>query len=362
MPKGIKIIFLLPSVSFVPGGGFKIVYEYAYRLFEKGYRVNVVHPFYLDKKDFFVNKYTNYYRYLKLLRKKSYFTGKWFSAGKMCHKSLIPYIEDKFIGYADAIVATGWQTAKPVIKLNQSKGRKFYFIQSLETWSGPEEEVLRTWKLPLKKIVISKWLHEFAVSINEEAEYIPNGLDFLKFGLDVLPENRNPNTILMMVNSNKVKGSEFGLLALLKLKEILPDIEVTTFGVDNFGVSLPHWIKHFKNPAQEYLRLLYNSHSIFLSPSFMEGFPLPPAEAMMCGCALVASDIGGHREYAVNSKNSLLFPPGDIQKSVECLLKVIKDQVLRCSIAMSGYNDIKKYTWDKSIQRFDQFICENIKK
>ena len=39
-----------------------------------------------------------------------------------------------------------------------SHGRRFYLIQHFEDWSGDRDQVLRTWRLPMHKIVISRWL------------------------------------------------------------------------------------------------------------------------------------------------------------------------------------------------------------
>lgn len=49
----------------------------------------------------------------------------------------------------------------------------------------------------------------------------------------------------------------------------------------------------------------YNSHDIFILPSFSEGIPMVPIEAMACGCKLVISDLPGVKEfYDANVKNA----------------------------------------------------------
>src|SRR5262245_50724866 len=42
--KSVKITFVLPMYLNSPSGGFKVVYEYANRLQERGHKVSVVHP------------------------------------------------------------------------------------------------------------------------------------------------------------------------------------------------------------------------------------------------------------------------------------------------------------------------------
>ena len=49
----------------------------------------------------------------------------------------------------------------------------------------------------------------------------------------------------------------------------------------------------------------YNSHDIFILPSFSEGIPMVPIEAMACGCKLIITDLPGVKEfYDSNVKNA----------------------------------------------------------
>ncbi len=49
----------------------------------------------------------------------------------------------------------------------------------------------------------------------------------------------------------------------------------------------------------------YNKHDIFILPSFSEGMPMVPLEAMACGCKVVISDLPGVKNfYNANVKNA----------------------------------------------------------
>ena len=68
---------------------------------------------------------------------------------------------------------------------------------------------------------------------------------------------------------------------------------------------------------------------IFLFPSYREGLGVAPIEAMSAGVPIIASDIRGVREYAVNMQNSILLPPDDVKGYAEAIKKLVNNQELR---------------------------------
>src|SRR3546814_161154 len=166
-----RISFVLPCSGRYPIGGFRIVYEYANRLADRGHQVSIVHfaafPELMPTK--------------RLIRA----AGQWVRdriTGGYLPKSwfkLSPKVAT-YWGYApsvgifpdaDVVIATAWQTAEVVDRLPAAKGRKFYLIQHLEDWTGPRERVLATWKLPLEKLVIARWLKDIAIELGESTSY-----------------------------------------------------------------------------------------------------------------------------------------------------------------------------------------------
>jgi len=356
----VTINFILPSEGNVPIGGFKIIYKYANRLSDRGNTVILTHTQNKKSDLFGLKKFVNILRYLKKKFLNSYGPQNWFPVNNNIKINWIPYLNNRFIPEADVVVATEWTTANPVYRFDISKGRKYYFIQSFESWQGPEELVIESWKLPLKKIVISKWLKEISDKLKLNVEYIPNGLDYDKFGMDILPEKKDKYSIMMLYNENPVKGSTFGLKAIIESKQFVSKLKAVLFGACDPPPNLPSWIKFYKTPDQKLLRKLYNTSAIFISPSFMEGFPLPPAECMMCGSALVATNIGGHQEYAINGVNSLLSPPGETKLMSDNLVKLINDDELRYTLAYRGHKDISIYKWDSSVDKLEKYFAIEI--
>jgi glycosyltransferase involved in cell wall biosynthesis len=213
--------------------------------------------------------------------------------------------------------------------------------------------------MSFKKIVISKWLQEIAGSLGEKAEYIPNGLDFDEFGMDISPSDRKPEKVMMLYNELKFKGSQTGIDAISELKNKIENLEAVLFGVPERPLTLPDWMEYHQSPGRKLLRRLYNECSVFVSPSLTEGFGLTAAEAMMCGAALAASDTGGHREFAISNETALLFEPGNSEQLKDRVQMLIDDKELRTRLALSGNKFIQRFTWDKAVDKFEEVLQES---
>jgi len=355
-----NITFILPFDGRRPVGGFKVVYEYANRLVEMGHQVTLIHPagLYLGvgKNDWWLRNITKYFLFLPT---RHDLPKRWFDLDSRVDVRWVPSLSKCFIPHADVIIATAWETAEWVASYRQDRGRKFYLLQHLEDWSADRERVLNTWKLPLRKIVISRWLGDLANSLDESSEYIPNGLDFNTFGVDTDPAKRNPNNILMLHHPLEWKGTKEGLAAIEQVRAAGQSVKLTMFGVAMPKPGeLPDWVRFEQLPTKARLRELYNEAAIFVSPSWAEGWALPPAEAMQCGCATVLTDIGGH-EYAIQGKTSLLSEPKDSAAMAHNIVTLLKDNDLRIRLAKSGVEEIAQYTWARAASALETILSKS---
>ncbi len=104
-----------------------------------------------------------------------------------------------------------------------------------------------------------------------------------------------------------------------------------------------------------------NNSAIFFTPSVGEGWALPPAEAMSCGCALVCTDIGGHADYAFDQRTALLCAPENITEMVEKMNQLITDTDLRLKLASNGHQFITStFNWDNSVQKMEECFYEAV--
>jgi len=352
-----NITFVLPGHGGNPVGGNKVVYEYANALVARGHYVCVVHsPFYeLGRRG--LAPFIKGLRFAQRAVDKSYLPSRWFAMDKRVRVLWIPSLHDRYLPTGDAVFATAWQTAEWVVNYGADKGEKYYLIQHYENWSGTDARLLRTWKMPLHKIVIAQWLGQIAGDIGEPYTYIPNGLDFSKFGIDIPIECRNPYHVMMLYHHAAWKGSGDGLQALERVRTVYPDLKVTLFGLPH-GNGLPRWVEYHRNPPQTILRGLYNRASVFISPSWTEGWGLPPAEAMMCGLAVVATDNGGHREYATHGETALLVAPQDSLAMADAVIELLAHPDRRIQLARAGHRNIQQFTWDRACARLEGMLIK----
>lgn len=354
----LKITFLLPGTGHFPTGGSKVVYEYANRLSHRGHRVSLVHPALAVTTATGKQVARSAVSFVHRAATNGFRPNTWFKLDPRIRVLWVPSLSHRFIPDGDVVLATAWETAEWIVEYPEIKGDKFYLIQSWETWAGPEDRVKATWLTPLKKIVVARWLQELARELGVECSYIPNGIDFEQFGLDRPIENRDPDRAMMLYHLHPVKGSTDGLDALALVKKEARNLRVTLFGTSVLECRLPKWVEYSRLPTQHQLRALYNQASIFVAPGRTEGWPLPPAEAMLCGAALVATDIGGHREYAVHRETALLSPPKDPEQLAANILELMRSQELRKTIAHQGHKCIWRYSWESAVNSFERLLNE----
>jgi len=354
----LKINIILPFPATKPVGGVKIMYEYANRLSQLGHRVSIFHSI---KRPFKKNKT------LLWFKKFQYFIRgvsrpKWFALNREVSSVIVPEISDRYINDGDILFSTWWQMAYAINNLSHSKGKKFNLIQGYENWQGQTEKLHQSYLLPIHHIVIATYLQDLVYKITgQQPQLIPIAIDEKKFYQMILPEVRNPKHIMMLYSEQSLKGSEYGLEALTRLGKNYPDLKVTLFGVDKKPANLPSQFTYHQRPDN--LNELYNQASIFISPSLTEGWALPPAEAMACGCALVCSDIGGHSDYAKNNETALLFETKnseEIYKKIELLLDNDSERI---RISKSGNKLIQSnFNWENSIKSLEQLFLNSVKK
>jgi glycosyltransferase involved in cell wall biosynthesis len=345
-----RIVFLLPGRGARPTGGYKVVYEYANRLTREGHRVTVAHPW--DCQPPASLRYSlRARRWVARLRLRPSQIAPWFEFEDGVELSVLTYPAASKLPDADVFVATAWHTAPWIAVAAAEKGAGgAYLIQGYETWDGDAERVRETWRLPLEKVVISRWLEEIAAELGEAGRTtrVPLGMDLHRLGVDLPPAGRRPR-LGSLYHPGGAKGGADTLAAMEEARRRRPELEAVFFGTRDRPAELPGWIEYEQLPSPERLRALFNSCSVFLGASRSEGWGLPASEAMLCGCALVTVDNGGSREFAIDGETALVVPPDRVGELADRVERLLDDEPLRLRLAAAGAERLRGFTWERSV-------------
>ena len=96
----------------------------------------------------------------------------------------------------------------------------------------------------------------------------------------------------------------------------------------------------------------YHTLAIFTLPSVYESFGLVMAEAMACGCALVATNVG-FAHGLEHEEEALILAQAQSPHLVEVLDTLVEDDALRCRIAGNGYERVQDLRWNDAVDRLE---------
>lgn len=105
-------------------------------------------------------------------------------------------------------------------------------------------------------------------------------------------------------------------------------------------------VKFLESVTDEDLPSLYKNAVCFCLPSLYEGFGLPVLEAMQYGCPVVTSNVSSLPEAA--GEAAVYFDPENVEDITKALQSVADDEQLRSKLIKLGYEQVKKFSWEKT--------------
>jgi glycosyltransferase involved in cell wall biosynthesis len=161
-----------------------------------------------------------------------------------------------------------------------------------------------------------------------------------------------PSVMLRIAGSHGRKGiRRDGYIAWV-------DREIRRLKIDNHV----EWLGPLS--AKEIVVELQNC-SAFVLPSFIEGYCVGLAEAMMVGAPSVVSFAGGAPALAIAEESAIFFPPGDEAMCAYELIRVLTDRALAESLSASARkvaferNDVQKII-DRQLEIYEDVIAGSI--
>ena len=116
---------------------------------------------------------------------------------------------------------------------------------------------------------------------------------------------------------------------------------------------------HFQGVSVEELNILYNNAFCLLYPSSYEGFGIPVTEAMRAGCPVMSTNLSSIPEVAGDA--GLLVDKIEVEEFVKAILK-LENKNFRDIIISKGFEQAKKFSWDKCFEETLEFYKEVVGK
>ena len=251
---------------------------------------------------------------------------------------------------ADAIFATGWETAYPVFN-EKNDAKKFYFVQDFEPYfyAMGTDYILaeNTYKFGFHGITAGGFLKD---KLSREYGMQCDSYDFAadeKLYTRTNDEKRKEIFFYARPVTER-RGFELGIMALELFHEAMPDYKINLAGWDVSGYDIPFpYINHNALKIDE-LPVLYNKCSAALVLSLTNMSLLPP-ELLACGTIPIVND--GPNNRLVSDNPFIEYTEPSPAALAQRLISVVQREDIT-SHSQKAAQSIDKTGWGKSKETF----------
>ena len=220
-----------------------------------------------------------------------------------------------------------------------------------------KQEIIRHFKLPDEKVAVTYEACDLPLAITASFEELARRFKITK------------PFLLYVGNTYPHKNLEKMLAAFQKLiKEEKLNIQLVLVGKeDYFSKRLQAKAKEM-NLAEDViftgfvedreLPLYYRNALLYVFPSSIEGFGLPPLEAMSYGLPVASSKAPCLPEILQDAAE--YFDPTKIDDIVRVVKRLVVDEKLRNQLKAKGLEHVKKFSWGKMVERTHSIYLQKL--
>jgi len=209
--------------------------------------------------------------------------------------------------------------------------------------------------------------HDFKVPM-QNIQVIPNGIDFNIFCPlpNIVPR---ANGVITTASADvPLKGLDFSLHAIARLKSEYPDINLTVIGSPRAEGHTERLIKKLKleeqvsfktNLTKEEITHEYAKSSVAVVSSLYEGFGFPVGEAMACATPLVATNVASIPE--ITGSFAQLIPAEDAEAIYQGIKNIFQSpQKYKIQAELGRQHIIENFNWTKIGHAYEELLYKTI--
>lgn len=182
-----------------------------------------------------------------------------------------------------------------------------------------------------------------------------DALPFKRFILYVgqQPDYKNIRRLIRAHQKLLETDPELGLVLVGRMN---PDTTANKKWSEAQGHRNVHFTGYINDPQRDWL---FTKTLAYVFPSLMEGFGLPPLEAMAYGTPVVSSCTSCMPEILGDAAE--YFDPLDVDDMAAAIKKVISDETLRQDLVARGHAQVKKYSWKRMAKQTHAIYLDILK-
>lgn len=283
----------------------------------------------------------------------------------LCKITRVPKISKKYIPKGDIVLANYYKTfhacyeAWPKQCVRYSMGYEPYYVPD-------RNYAISTYQKKVPTVTISRWLQKILwKEIGQSSTVIPPGLDLSVYypQTNLSKPTSNEKKILYVARHPKVliKGYK-DFVESMEIVKRNSQIPFKVYFICPENIRPPSYIQHkiFRPISENSMADLYQTADLFVSTSWLEGFSLPPLEAMACGTPVVTTNSGGITDFCIQKKTALIVKKQNPNAIANGIITLLHNQTLAKQLSIHGLEMAQQYSLAQFTQKIIQTFMEII--
>jgi glycosyltransferase involved in cell wall biosynthesis len=255
-------------------------------------------------------------------------------------------------------MATEWKTAY-YLRASEKESDRGYFIQDFEPWFYPRGSQYalaeETYRFGFKAVTAGAWLSELVKNdYGMKSMHIGFSPDWSIYGKRAATKSEDTKKVFFYARPPTPRRDfELGLLALQRITQLRPEIEVVFAGWDLSTFKIPFRHKSLGILKEEVLPDIYAQVDLALVIS-ATNMSLLPVDLMACEVPVVSNRTPGVA-WLLNDSNCYLCEL-TVESMVSTMLEVLDNPMETKIRVAQGLKDISQVTWKGEAAKAAKFL------